>query len=181
MFEACCETMIPRLLIVHHSRTGLARQMSEAMELGAISASQEMELKLDVIRKKACDANTCDVLHADGYLFCCPENLACASGAMLEFFHRTYYQAFDDCGESSLIAGRPYGLAIAAGSDGASAARQIEMICHGWRLRPVSGTLINVSGKPQTKDEILKPKVCSPEKMDLCKELGGLVAATLLL
>mmetsp|Transcript_32785 Transcript_32785/g.69181 ORF Transcript_32785/g.69181 Transcript_32785/m.69181 type:complete len:173 (-) Transcript_32785:776-1294(-) len=172
--------MVPRLLIVYHSRTGLARQMAEAMELGARSASQQMETRLDLVRKPAFDATIGDVLQADGYLFCCPENLASASGAMLEFFHRTYYDAFDDR-DSPLIAGRPYGLAIAAGSDGTGAARQIERICQGWRLRPLSDTIINTSGRPQTKEEILKPKVCLPEEVDRCKDLGGLAAATLLL
>ena len=70
-----------------------------------------------------------DVLGADGYLFCAPENLASASGAMLDFFHRSYYHAFSasgeagstDYSEASLLLGRPYGLAIAAGSDGSSA------------------------------------------------------------
>ena len=56
---------------------------------------------------------------------------------MLEFFHRSYYHAFTD-GEAgaedgegtsadddppSRLLGRPYGLAIAAGSDGSSAVR----------------------------------------------------------
>ena len=73
------------------------------------------------------------------------------------------------------------GLAIAAGSDGSGAARQIERICRGWRLRPVADPLINQNGLSQTATEILRPKVCSTEAAERCSQLGGLVAATLLL
>jgi hypothetical protein len=80
-----------------------------------------------------------------------------------------------------LITGRPYGLAIAAGSDGTNAARQIERICTGWRLRPVGDTFINRNGLPQDKLSILQPKVCQPDARQRCKQLGELVAATILL
>ena len=73
------------------------------------------------------------------------------------------------------------GLAVAAGSDGRSAAKQMERICKGWRLRPVAETLISRNGLPQTAEAILRPKQCPPEVTQRCTELGGLVAATLLL
>ena len=171
---------VTKLLVVYHSRTGLAQQMSKAMERGALFVSKEMESSLQIQRRRAADATIEDVLQSDGYLFCTPENLASASGEMLEFLHRTYYHAFDD-NENSLLTGRPYGLAIAAGSDGTNAAKQIERICTGWRLRPVSDTFINRNGLQQDKASILLPKVCSAEVQKRCEELGGLVAATLLL
>ena len=98
---------------------------------------------------------------------------------MLEFFHRTYYHAFSD--EAPLLLGRPFGLAIAAGSDGNGAARQVERICRGWRLSPVADTLIHQNGQPQDAASILGPKVCSAAAEERCAELGALVAATLLL
>lgn len=174
------EILPPRLLIVYHSRTGLARQMAEAMEMGALAASVEMDSPLNLCRIRAMDATVDDVVQADGYLFCCPENLASASGEMLEFFHRSYYHAFDD-DERSMLTGRPYAFAIAAGSDGSNAARQVERICRGWRLRPVEDTFINQNGLPQVKASILLPKVCQSYAQEKCKQLGGLVAATLLL
>ena len=84
------------LLLVWHSRTGHAEQMAAAIERGAISAAAEMGSELAVVSRRAADASTADVLSASGYAFCAPENLASTSGAMLEFFHRTYYDAFDD-------------------------------------------------------------------------------------
>ena len=76
---------------------------------------------------------------------------------------------------------RPYGIAIAAGNDGRAAAEQVARICRGWRLRPVAEPLIHRNGQPQTKDLILRPKVCPSEVSERCGELGGLVAATILL
>jgi multimeric flavodoxin WrbA len=35
------------------------------------------------------------VLHADGYIFATPENLAAMAGMMKDFFDRTYYVALD--------------------------------------------------------------------------------------
>ncbi|KAL1504428.1 hypothetical protein AB1Y20_010834 [Prymnesium parvum] len=179
-----CATTAARpkqLLLVWHSRTGLARQMSLALEDGALSASRQLGEKLSLLRLPAAQASAEAVLHADGYLFCAPENLASTSGAMLDFFHRSYYHMFSREDEAPLLAGRPVGIAVAAGSDGSAAARQMERICRGWRLRPVGESLIWRDGAPQTAEHILSPKVCPAEAEELCRELGGRVAATLLL
>jgi multimeric flavodoxin WrbA len=179
-----------QLLLVWHSRTGFAKSMADALENGAVAAAKEMEAPLQINRKAAHAANLTDILNADGYLFCAPENLAGASGAMKEFFDRHYYQAFESSGnpgtagysETSLLLGKPFGLAISAGSDGSGAARQIERICRGWRLRPVAETLIERNGLPQTRAAIMQePKRCSEEASERCRTLGGLLAASLLL
>lgn len=180
LLRRCSTTATPSLLLVWHSRTGLARQMADAMEHGALTAAAEMEVPLHVNKLCAADAGADDLLQAAAYLFCAPENLASTSGEMLEFFHRTYYNCFDDH-EASLLLGRPYGVAIAAGSDGSSAARQIERIATGWRLKRCADPYINQNGLVQTKDNILAPKACSDEAIERCKELAGLVAATALL
>ena len=155
--------------------------MAEHMEAGALGAAEAMDSPLVVNNRRAADATIDDVLRADGYLFCAPENLASTSGAMLEFFHSTYYHAFDD-EEASLLLGRPFGLAIAAGSDGTNAAKQIERICTGWRLKQVSDTFVNASSSvEQTKANILAEKACEPLAAERCAEIGGLVAATICL
>jgi multimeric flavodoxin WrbA len=175
------------LLLVWHSRTGLAQQMADALEAGAYRAAEEMESDAFVVeRRRARDATVDDLLRADGYLFCAPENLASTSGEMLEFFHRSYYHAFavertPDYNEVSMLIGKPVGIAVAAGSDGTNAARQMERICRGWRLKPVAPPLINVNAQPQTAEAILSPKECSAAARERCTELGGLVAATMLL
>jgi NAD(P)H-dependent FMN reductase len=178
----------PRLLLVCHSRTGMASLMADALVSGVTNAAREMGGNVDLVRRAARDATTQDVLAADGYLFCAPENLASLSGEMKEFFDRCYYPAFrvEDAGgdytEVSKILGRPYGLAISAGSDGTLAARQTERICAGWRLRPVADSIIVKNGLTQTKQNILAPKApLEQDSVDQLQELGGLVAATVLL
>src|SRR5450756_177767 len=134
------------LLIVFHSVTDGTRQMAEAAARGA-AAESEVQVRL----MRAPEAGAEDVLRADGYVFSTPENLAAMAGVMKDFFDRTYYAALDR------IAGRAYATLICAGSDGQNAARQIERICTGWRLRAVADPLI-VCTHAQTPEAILAPK-----------------------
>jgi multimeric flavodoxin WrbA len=112
------------------------------------------------------------VLAADGYVFATPENLAAMSGLMKDFFDRTYYPAL------GRIEGRPYAALVCAGSDGRNAARQIERICTGWRLRAVAEPLI-VCTHAQTPEAILAPKAIGAEDLGRCGELGATLAAGL--
>ena len=163
------------LLVVWHSRTGAARQMAQAAERGARSVVRELQAddQLDIVMKGADETDAADLLAADGYLFCAPENLAALSGAMKEFFDRNYYAVLDR------LNGRPYGVLIAAGSDGSAAARQTERICTGWRLSPIAPTLI-VNTRAQTPQEILAPKTVPEDRLEACAALGGTLAALLL-
>jgi multimeric flavodoxin WrbA len=115
-----------------------------------------------------------DLLQADAYLFVCPENLAALAGAMKEFFDRTYYAVLER------INGRPYAVLVCAGSDGANAARQIERICTGWRLKAVAEPLI-VCTHAQTPERILAPKTIEPGDLHRCEEAGYAIAAGLAL
>ncbi|MCA1661333.1 MAG: flavodoxin family protein [Novosphingobium sp.] len=153
------------LLIVWHSRTGAARAMAEAAFAGAQAEGQARLLTAEA-------AGADDLLTASGYLFACPENLAAMSGAMKEFFDRCYYPVL------GRIEGRVYATAIAAGSDGTGAERQIDRIATGWRLRRVAGSLI-VNTAAQTPEAILAPKVVPPEALARCRELGSALAAGL--
>lgn len=155
------------LLIVYHSMTGGTRQMAEAAASGAMA-----DATVDVMLRHASEACTNDVLSADGYLFATPENLAAMSGLMKDFFDRTYYAALDR------INGRPYASMICAGSDGTNAARQIERIATGWRLRAVGDPLI-VCTHAQAPEEILRSKHIAPVDLKRCVELGATLAAGL--
>ena len=155
------------LLIVWHSRTGAARAMAEAAFAGA---QAEGEARL----VGAEDAAPEDLLVAAGYLFVCPENLASMSGSMKEFFDRCYYPVL------GRIEGRAYATAIAAGSDGTGAERQIDRIATGWRLRRVAGSLI-VNTAAQTPEAILADKAVPEAELARCRELGAALAAGLAL
>lgn len=155
------------LLIVFHSLTGGARQMAEA---AARAARQESAVKVRLV--PASEAQTEDVLGADGYIFATPENLAALAGVMKAFFDRTYYPVLDR------INGRPYVTLVCAGSDGRNAVRQIERIVTGWRLRGVAPPLI-VCTHAQTPDAILAPKTIGPDDLARCEEAGAALAAGL--
>lgn len=154
-----------RLLIVYHTRTGGSRQMAEA---AADAARAEVESALTF----ATDAQPEDLLEADGYIFCAPENLAAISGAMKEFYDRCYYAVL------GRIEGRPYAQMVCAGSDGENAARQTARIAQGWRLREVQPPLI-VCTHAQTPEAILAEKRIAEEDLARCRELGAAMGAGL--
>ena len=135
----------PALLIVYHSHTGGTRQMAEAACAGA-----QREGSVDVRLLHASQASAQDLLNAQGYLFATPENLAAISGLMKDFFDRSYYGALDQ------IQGHPYASLICAGSDGRNAARQIERIATGWRLKAVAEPLI-ICTHAQTPEAFSRP------------------------
>jgi NAD(P)H-dependent FMN reductase len=157
------------LLIVYHSVTGGTQHMVEAAVRGAAA---EPSVRIDL--RRAADANAAQVLAADGYIFATPENLAAISGQMKDFFDRSYYPVLDR------INGRPYALLICAGSDGTNAARQIERIATGWRLKPVAAPII-VNTDAQTPERILAPKHLTSAQLAPCEELGAAFAAGLVL
>ncbi|WP_296596590.1 flavodoxin family protein [Phenylobacterium sp.] len=158
-----------RVLIVWHSRTGAARAMAEAAAQGA-----RREAQAEVRMLAANEAQAADLLAADGYLFACPENLAAMSGAMKEFFDRSYYPVLEK------LNGRPYAALIAAGSDGSGAARQMARICTGWRLKPMAEPLI-VGTDAQTPEAIAAPKRLSADALQACADLGEGLAVGLAL
>jgi multimeric flavodoxin WrbA len=153
------------LLIVYHSMTGGTMQMAQAAAAGA-----RTEPALHVSLLRAPDAQAADVLNASGFIFATPENLAAMSGMMKDFFDRTYYPALDR------VNGRPYAALICAGSDGRSAAQQIERIATGWRLKAVADPII-VCTHAQAAEEILRPKHIPEGDLKSCEELGATLAS----
>lgn len=157
------------LLIVYHTMTGGTLQMARAAAEGAAA---ESALKVELLHAPDADAN--DLLGADGYLFATPENLAAMSGLMKDFFDRNYYAVLER------LNGRPYAALVFAGSDGQNAARQLERIATGWRLKQVAPTLI-VCTHAQSPEEILRPKQIGPQELQACRETGAALAAGLAL
>jgi multimeric flavodoxin WrbA len=158
-----------KLLIVFHSKTGGAFQMAQAAAKGAAS---EPDVIINLIH--ASEAGPDELLQADGYIFATPENLAMMSGMMKDFFDRTYYPALDR------IVGRPYVTLICAGSDGENAARQIQRIATGWRLKPIAEPIV-VCTHAQSPDAILAPKEIGAFDLQRCEEIGATLAAGLAL
>lgn len=155
------------LLVVWHSMTGGTRQMADAAVAGA-----RTEPDISVSLRHAADTHADHLLAADGYLFATPENLAAMSGILKDFFDRTYYAALDR------LNGRPYAAMICAGSDGWNAARQLERIATGWRLKAVAPPLI-VCTRAQMPEAIVAPKRIGADDLARCEQLGAMLAAGL--
>ena len=155
-----------RLLIVYHSLTGGTEQLVTAAAGGARREAPDVDLRV----LTAPQAGPEDVLAADAYVFATPENLAAIAGLMKDFFDRCYYPVL------GRIEGRPYATLICAGSDGSNAARQVERICTGWRLKAVAPALI-VCTHAQTPEDILAPKQIPADELKRADELGAALAA----
>lgn len=151
-----------QLLIVYHSKTGGSRQMAEA----AAAAARD---ETPTILKTADLAGPDDLLQADGYIFCAPENLAAIAGVMKDW---CYYPVL------GRIEGRPYAQLVCAGSDGENAVRQTARIAQGWRLKEVQPPLI-VCTYAQTPEEILAEKTIPEGQLALCREIGAAMGAGL--
>lgn len=141
-------------------------------QAAASGAQNEPDVAVNFIHASEAGAN--ELLQADGYIFATPENLAMMSGIMKDFFDRTYYPALDR------VVGRPYATLICAGSDGENAARQIQKIATGWRLKAIAEPVV-VCTYAQTPDEILAKKQIGEFDLQRCEEIGATLAAGLVL
>ena len=91
-------------------------------------------------------------------VFASPENRGYMSGALEDFFDRTYYPA------QPLQLGLPYALLISAGNDGRGAVREIDRILNGYPMKAV------------TEPIIVRGNVDEPA-LERCRELGQAMAA----
>ena len=138
----------------------------------ASAAATAAHKEISTVLKAADEAGPEDLLDANGYIFCAPENLAAISGVMKDFFDRSYYPVL------GRIEGRPYAQMVCAGSDGENAVRQIARIATGWRMKEVQPPLI-ISTHAQTPEEILAEKTIPDEQLALCRDLGTALAVGL--
>jgi len=160
------------LLIVWHSRTGAAEAAARRAYEAARAIGSELDEPRNVYLKRACEVTPEDMLEADAYLFCAPENLASLSGQMKECLDRLYYPLLHR------IEGRIFSVIITAGSDGEGALRQLRRICSGWRLNEqVPGVILNM--RSDTEAAILAPKTLSETQRQQAGEIGATLCALL--
>lgn len=158
-----------RLLVVWHGFTGATRAMAEAVASAAREGAGDA---LDVRLLRAAEASADDVLAADAVVFATPETLASISGAMKDFFDRSYYPLLGRCD------GKPYALVVCAGSDGHPTIAQLRRIATGLRLREVVEPVL-VCTHAQTPEAITARKVLPEADLARGRELGALLAAGL--
>ena len=117
--------------------------MAQAVHTGC---QQEDDVETRFLR--AFDANLDDLLWADGIIFGTPENFGYMSGALKDFFDRTFYPA-----EPHQI-NLPYGIFVSSGNDGTGAVREIDRIVKGYPLRKICEPLVIVGGFKQGDQEL---------------------------
>ena len=119
------------LLIVYHSQSGNTAKLAQAVLSGA-----QRESSVETRLKKAADGILEDLLWADGILFGTPENFGYMSGALKDFFDRTYYPA------EPYAINLPYAIFISCENDGTGAVREVDRIVKGYPLRKVAEPVI---------------------------------------
>jgi multimeric flavodoxin WrbA len=120
-----------RLLVVYHTQSGNTGRLADAVLAGARSVTET-----DTTMKRAFDAGTDDLLACDGLLLGTPENFGYMSGALKDFFDRTYYPC------EGKLTGLPYAVFVSAGNDGTGAVREIGRIANGYGWKTVAEPLI---------------------------------------
>jgi len=146
-----------RLLIVAHAPSPNTLRLRESVEKGARNRDIEA---VEVVVKAPLEAGPEDVLACDAIILGTTENLGYMSGALKDFFDRSYYPCLEK------TQGLPFTFYIRAGHDGTGTRCAIDSITTGlrWKL-------------------IQEPLLCrgdyQPEFADQCEELGLFVAASL--
>jgi multimeric flavodoxin WrbA len=145
------------LLIVYHTQSGHTEAMARAAHEGATDAAIE---GVDVRMLTAAAAGADDLLWAHGLLLGTPENFGYMSGALKDFFDRTFYRV------EGRLQPLPYAIFISAGNDGSGALRAIRRIGNGYPLSEVQPPVI-AHGEPNTA------------ALAQCRQLGMAIAAGL--
>jgi len=133
------------LALVDAVRQGLAAE--DAVEIRALPA---LDAQLD------------DLLWAHALLIGTPEHFGYMSGAVKDFFDRTFYPS------EGKVEGLPYAIFVSAGNDGSGAVSSIERIALGYRWKKVVEPVI-------VKGEV------DDAGLQRCQELGQTLAAGLTL
>jgi len=146
-----------QLLIVAHAPSENTRILRDAVKRGANS---EDISGVAVTILSPFSAGPEDVRSADAIILGTTENLGYMSGALKDFFDRTYYAVLEQ------KQGLPYALYIRAGLDGTGTKRSVESIVTGLRWKAIQ-----------------PPLLCrgdyAPEFETQCEELGLAIAAGL--
>lgn len=149
--------MTRKLLIVAHAPSPNTLRLRNAVEEGASDAEID---GITVHALSPFDAGPDDVMAADGIILGTTENLGYMSGALKDFFDRTYYPVLEE------KQGLPFALFVRAGHDGTGTCRAIDTITTGLRWQAIQEHLVC---RGDWDDNFVTQ----------CRELGTLMAAGL--
>jgi multimeric flavodoxin WrbA len=125
------------LLVYGGHPGGRTDRLRAAVEAGVREAGEGVTLT-------ACPALACgpeQLLAANGLLLGTPEHFGYMSGALKDFFDRTFYPT------EGRTAGLPYALFVSAGTDGTGTVRAVDRIAIGYGWTAIGPPLI-VVGDP---------------------------------
>ncbi|MDX1634416.1 MAG: flavodoxin family protein [Marinobacter sp.] len=146
-----------QLLIVAHAPSPNTLALRDAVARGA----RHPDIEAVAVRVLApLEAGPEDVLACDALILGTTENLGYMSGALKDFFDRSYYPCLER------TQGLPFAFYIRAGHDGTGTHRAIESITTGLRWRQVAEPVL-CRGEYQSSFE------------SQCEELGLTMAASL--
>ena len=144
------------LLIVFHAPSENTLAMKTALENGAKAVADQ----INIVCLSPFDTQPEHVLKADAIILGTTENLAYMSGALKDFFDRTYYPVLE------AKQGLPTAVIIRAGQDGTGTHNALKTILTGLKWRWVQAPLI-CKGPWQ------------PEFLPQCEEIGEAMAVAL--
>jgi flavorubredoxin len=129
-----------KILVIYHSQGGTMEVMAGRFAVGAAK-----EQEIDVVLKKAGDANLADLLDCEAIAIGSPEYFGTMAGMIKDFFDRTFAAAQDK------TIGLPFVVFVCAGNDGRGAITQIERIAAGYKWQKVLEH-VRVVGAPTEND-----------------------------
>ena len=146
-----------RLLLIWGGHAGgRTETLRAAVVAGIADAGEDIDLR----QRPALEAGIDDLLWCEGLLMGTPEHFGYMSGALKDFFDRTFYPA------EGRTEGLPVGLFVSAGNDGRGTVAAVERIVTGYRWKFIAEPLI-VVGAPD------------PAALARARELGATMAAGL--
>lgn len=123
------------MLVVYHAPSANVQTLVDALLAGCRDPAAG---SVRVTALPALEAGPEDLLSCDAAIFVTTENFGYMSGALKDFFDRSYYPCLGK------VEGRPYALVVKAGNDGTGTIAAVQRIVTGLKLRPVAEPLLMV-------------------------------------
>ena len=125
--------MSKQLLLVAHAPSPNTERLRDAIAAGVAAVESE---EIELVVRSPFEAGPEEVMAARAVILFTTENLGYMSGALKDFFDRTYYPVLEE------KQGLAYMLIIRAGHDGTGTRRGVETIITGLRWKAVQEPLI---------------------------------------